>query len=213
VEQVLEPYLEASRAELVDGLTRVVSDPRVLAAFGTIPRHLFVHETQRSVAYDDRALPLTEGQTISQPSMIAIMLDALSAEPSQRALEVGAGSGYAAALLSTLVREVHAVEIRPALSWRARVALEKAKIDNVILHEADGSEGLPREAPFDRILVSAAAREVPAALVEQLAPFGRIAIPVGDDRGQTLRVGTRMRDGGIRWEERTACIFVPLISS
>ena len=213
MEQVLEPYLEASRAELVERLTRVVSDPRVLSAFATIPRHLFVDAARRATAYDDRALPLLDGQTISQPSMIAIMLDALAAEPSQRALEVGAGSGYAAALLSTLVREVHAVEIRPALSSLARVALERAKIHNVVIHEADGSEGLPSEAPFDRILVSAAAREVPAALIDQLAPLGRIAIPVGGEQGQTLRVGTRARNGGIHWEERTACIFVPLVST
>jgi protein-L-isoaspartate(D-aspartate) O-methyltransferase len=213
VDQVLEPYLEASRAELVEGLTRVVSDPRVLSAFETVPRHLFVDAAQRGAAYDDRALRLMDGQTISQPSMIAVMLDALAAEPSQRALEVGAGSGYAAALLSTLVREVHAVEIRPALSSLGRVALERAKIDNVVIHEADGSEGLPSEAPFDRILVSAAARAVPLALVEQLAPLGRIVIPVGGEEGQTLRVGSRMRDGGIHWEEGTACIFVPLVSA
>ena len=213
MEQALEPYLEASRAELVEGLTRVISDPRVLAAFERIPRHLFVGAAQRRAAYEDRALPLTDGQTISQPSMIAIMLEALAAEPSERALEVGAGSGYAAALLSTLVREVHAVEIRPALSSLGRAALERAKIGNVVIHEADGSEGLPSEAPFDCILVSAAARTVPAALVEQLAPLGRIAIPVGGDDGQTLRVGTRMRDGGIRWTERTACVFVPLVSA
>jgi protein-L-isoaspartate(D-aspartate) O-methyltransferase len=211
VDQALEPYLEASRAELVEGLTRVVSDPRVLSAFEAIPRHLFVGEAQRAAAYDDRALPLVDGQTISQPSMLAIMLEALAAQPSQRVLEVGAGSGYAAALLSTLVREVHAVEIRPALSSMARAALARAKIDNVVIHEADGSEGLPSEAPFDRILVSAAAREVPAALVDQLAPHGRVVIPVGTNQGQTLRVGARMRNGGIHWEERTACIFVPLV--
>jgi protein-L-isoaspartate(D-aspartate) O-methyltransferase len=213
VEHALEPYLEASRAELVEGLTRVISDPRVLAAFATIPRHLFVGAAQRAVAYEDRALPLMDGQTISQPSMIALMLDALATEPSQRALEVGAGSGYAAALLSTLVREVHAVEIRPALSSLARAALDRAKIGNVLVHESDGSEGLPGEAPFDRILVSAAARAVPAALVDQLAPLGRIAIPVGGEEGQTLRVGSRMRDGGMHWEERTACVFVPLVSA
>jgi protein-L-isoaspartate(D-aspartate) O-methyltransferase len=157
VEQSVEPYLEAGPAELARIVSRVVSDARVIAAFEAIPRHLFVGDEVRSVAYEDRALPLFDGQTISQPSMIAIMLEALAPKPTERALEVGSGSGYAAALLSTLVREVHAVEIRPALVAFSRRALPSAGVHNVTIDEADGSLGLPSEAPFDCILVSAAA--------------------------------------------------------
>ena len=140
------------------------------------------------------------------------MLAALATRPHYRALEVGAGSGYAAALLSTLVSEVHAVEIRPALLEFARTALARANVKNVVLHGADGSRGLPGEAPFDCILVSAAARTVPDPLVEQLAPGGRIAIPVGGGDGQTLRVGVR-RGALVDWDEQTACTFVPLLGS
>ena len=208
-----ERYLEARHSDLVDALAAVVSDERVLAAFRKIPRHLFVPDRRQWHAYDDRALALAEGQTISQPSMIAIMLEALAAEPHHRALEVGAGSGYAAALLSTLVEEVHAVEIRSSLLETARVALERAGVKNVVLHEGDGSAGLPKQAPFDRILVSAAATEVPPELVRELAPGGRIAIPVGDDRGQTLRVGSRDGEGPVAWSDRTACVFVPLVGA
>ncbi|HEX4341098.1 MAG TPA: protein-L-isoaspartate(D-aspartate) O-methyltransferase [Polyangiaceae bacterium] len=212
MEQSLEPYLEAGPPALARQVSRVVSDARVIAAFATIPRHLFVGAEEQWRAYEDRALPLFEGQTISQPSMIALMLEALAPEPGNRALEVGAGSGYAAALLSTLVGVVDAVEIKPALVAFARQALARASVKNVVLHEADGLGGLPELAPFDRILVSAAARELPPSLVDQLAPGGRIAIPVGGAEGQTLRVGVRHEDG-VRWEEQTPCTFVPLVGS
>ncbi len=212
VDQSLEPYPEAGLADLARRVSRVVSDARVIAAFRAVPRHLFVGDQERSLAYEDHALPLFDGQTISQPSMIAIMLEALATEPHHRALEVGAGSGYAAALLATLVREVHAIEIRPALVEFARRALLRADVRGVVLHVGDGSLGLPSEAPFDRILVSAAAREIPAALVEQLAQGGRIAIPVGGGDGQTLRVGIRHATD-VEWEERTPCTFVPLVGS
>jgi len=206
----METYLEAGPAQLATAVSRVVSDARVISAFEKIPRHLFVAEQERALAYEDRALPLFEGQTISQPSMIAIMLEALATEPSHRALEVGAGSGYAAALLSTLVREVHAVEIRPALVGFAKRALARAHVENVFLHEGDGSKGLPEAAPFDCILVSAAARHLPPALTEQLALSGHIAIPIGGMCGQTLHVGTRLEDG-VDWRESTPCTFVPLV--
>jgi len=189
-----------------------VSDPRVLEAFTRVPRHVFVSEDQRASAYEDRALPLVESQTISQPTMIAIMLDALGCQPGDRALEVGGGSGYAAAVLACLVAEVHAIEIRPQLAARARDNLSVLELTNVHVHVGDGRWGLPNLAPFQRILVSAGAPDVPSALVEQLGRGGRIAIPVDDGHGQTLQVGTRREDGQVEWTQSVACVFVPLVT-
>lgn len=200
-----------------DGLIAVVKstvaprDRRVLDALRRVPRHEFVPEPERSFAYQDRALPIGEGQTISQPSMIAVMLDTLACTPHSRVLEVGAGCGYAAALLSCLAAEVDAVEIRPALAERARATLAALGIENVRIHVADGSRGLPERAPFDRILVSAAPETVPPALVEQLALGGRIAIPVGDSWGQTLLVGHKDAVGLVTWHRDIPCMFVPLV--
>ena len=189
-----------------------IADERILNAFASVPRHEFLSELQRPLAYEDRALPLDEGQTVSQPSMIAIMLGELACEAGQRALEVGAGSGYAAALLGCLVAEVHAVEVRPGLARRARATLARLGTKNVHVVAGDGSLGLPEHAPFDRILVSAAPERVPEALLEQLAPGGQIAIPVGDDRSQTLLVGHKAHGTGIDWRRTVPCIFVPLVS-
>jgi len=189
-----------------------IQDARILSAFERVPRHVFLSEEQRDIAYDDRALPLEEEQTVSQPSMIAIMLDELKCEPTQRALEVGAGSGYAAALLGQLVAEVHAIELRPALAARARANLARSGASNVHLSVGDGSLGLAEHAPYDRILVSAAPNEVPGALLEQLAVGGRIAIPVGDERAQTLLLGEKTSTGELRWQRTVPCIFVPLVS-
>lgn len=201
------------RARLVRALAERsgVSDPRILAAFRAVPRHCFVPTELRALAYEDRALPLGEGQTISQPTMIAEMLAELAPKPDDRALEVGAGSGYAAALLSQLVAEVHAVEVLPALAERARGVLESLDYDNVTLVTGDGRLGLPELAPFDVILVSAFARSVPEALVAQLAPGGRLAIPVGTDDGQELVI-LRNTPSGISLTRRTPCVFVPLVA-
>jgi protein-L-isoaspartate(D-aspartate) O-methyltransferase len=189
-----------------------VMDRRIRAAFRAVPREAFVPPEQAGEAYKDRALPIGEDQTISQPSMIALMLDALKPAADERALEVGAGSGYAAAVLAGLVKEVDAVEIRPALAERAAQTLSELGIDNVQVHVGNGELGLPERAPYDVILVSAGARTTPRALVEQLAPGGRIAIPVGDRRGQRLLVGRRDA-AGVTWQRRVHCVFVPLVSS
>jgi protein-L-isoaspartate(D-aspartate) O-methyltransferase len=189
-----------------------IDDARILNAFATVARHEFLSEAQRAIAYDDRAVPLDEGQTVSQPSMIAIMLSELDCQAQHRALEVGAGSGYAAAVLGQLVSEVFAVELRPALAERARANVSRAGASNVHVVQGDGRWGLPDRAPFDRILVSAAPSEVPDALVAQLAPGGRIAIPVGDEHGQTLVVGEKTSQGSMLWERTVPCIFVPLVS-
>ncbi|MEO8904068.1 MAG: protein-L-isoaspartate(D-aspartate) O-methyltransferase [Polyangiaceae bacterium] len=190
----------------------VLTDTRILNAFAHVPRHVFLSEAQRPVAYEDRALPLDEGQTVSQPSMIAIMLSELACETGQRALEVGTGSGYAAAVLGQLVARVYGVEVRPTLAARARLSLERAGAHNVQVFTADGTLGLPEHAPYDRILVSAAPARVPDALIEQLVVGGRIAIPVGDAHSQTLIVGLKTSPANVEWRRTVPCIFVPLVS-
>ena len=206
-------YIESSRERLLRDLTRIVPKRRIVDAFAAVPRHLFVPQALSSVAYEDRALPLSHDQTISQPSMIAFMLSQLDPAPGDRALEIGAGCGYAAALLSRLVQRVDTVEIRPPLASLATSCLAKAGIDRVFVHEGDGSRGLPEQAPFDCILVSAGAERVPDALVAQLAPGGRIAIPVGaQEGGQVLSVGTKSADGShVEWLRSLPCLFVPLV--
>jgi protein-L-isoaspartate(D-aspartate) O-methyltransferase len=190
-----------------------IDDERILNAFASVPRHFFLSEAQSDIAYEDRALPLGEGQTVSQPSMVAIMLSELSCEPTQRALEVGAGSGYAAALLGQLVSEVYAVELLPALAALANQNLARAGARNVHVALGDGSFGLAAHAPYDRILVSAAPSEVPSALVGQLAAGGKIVIPVGDEHSQTLLLGEKTSAGELSWRRSVPCIFVPLVSS
>lgn len=206
--------LESRRERLAERIraSTQLDDARILRAFAEVPRHQFLSEAQFPFAYEDRALPLDDGQTISQPSMIAIMLKELDCQPGQRALEVGAGSGYAAAVLARLVAEVYTVELRPALAERAQASLERSGASNVHVILGDGSLGLPAHAPYDRILVSAAPSRVPGALVEQLAVGGRIAIPVGDEHGQTLLVGQKNGPSTIDWQRTVPCIFVPLVS-
>ena len=190
-----------------------IRDPRILSSFRSVPREYFVPEEQSAHAYEDRALPIGQGQTISQPSMIALMFQALVPLAHERALEVGAGSGYAAALLGTLVREVFALELIPELAERGRENLARAGVENVSLRTGHGEFGLPEFAPFDVILVSAGARSTPRSLVDQLAPGGRIAIPVGDESGQRLLLGRRTAAGFLEWERKTPCVFVPLVTA
>jgi len=189
-----------------------IHDPRILEAFRRVPRERFVPDGLVDFAYEDRALPIGEGQTISQPSMIALMLSALAPLPTDRALEVGAGCGYAAALLGELCQSVEGIEIRPELAARAGHTLSELDIENVRVRLGNGALGLPEQAPFDLILVSAGARAAPPELVEELAPGGRIAIPVGDRAGQHLFLGRREPGGELVWERRTPCVFVPLVS-
>jgi len=203
--------------EAADRLVRTIEasteihDPRILEAFRRVPRERFVPEELADFAYEDRALPIGEGQTISQPSMIALMLSALAPRATDRALEVGAGSGYAAALLGQLSESVEGVEIRPELAERAAHTLSELEIGNVHVRLGNGALGLPEQAPFDIILVSAGAASTPAELVEELGPGGRIAIPMGARAGQHLFLGQRQPNGALHWEKRTACVFVPLV--
>lgn len=171
----------AAEAQSTAGYTGIAAfAPKVMAALAAVPRHEFVPAEERISAYLDIPLPIGHGQTISQPYIVALMTDLLELEPGGKVLEVGAGSGYQAAVLAQLAREVHTVEIVPALARACRERLARLGIANVTVHEGDGAAGLPDEAPFDAIIVTAAARRMPSALVEQLESGGRMAIPLGE---------------------------------
>ncbi len=193
---------------------RGVCDARVLQAFRGVPRHAFVPPDLAAQAYDDRALPIAAGQTISQPYVVALMVEALSLKPRDRMLEVGTGSGYAAALCSRLAAEVYTVERVAELADLASARRTELGYANVHVRIADGTLGWPDEAPFDAILVSAGGPRVPAALESQLAMGGRLVIPVGARRGiqMLLRVTRRSAD---RLEREDLCevAFVPLVGA
>ncbi len=199
------------RGQLVETLQRKgVRDLAVLRAVREVPRHLFVPESVRHRAYDDAALPIGNGQTISQPWVQARYLELLALKGRERVLEVGTGSGYQTALLARLCDAVFSVERIPGLARSARTALELAGIRNVTVLVGDGTLGWRPFAPYDAILVAAASPEVPAPLVEQLAPGGRIVIPLGDRAGQTL---TLVQRDGDQLRTRTVADvrFVPLL--
>jgi protein-L-isoaspartate(D-aspartate) O-methyltransferase len=204
--------LERERANMVEYQLRRrgIADSRVLAAMGQVPREAFVPEAEKRNAYVDGALPLSHGQTISQPLMVAMSVEALRLEGDETVLEVGAGSGYQAAILSKLAKKVYAIEIIPELVANARRAIDSLGIDNVELICADGRKGWPDGAPYDGIVVAAAAEEVPPALIEQLKEGGRIVVPVGGRWGQSLQT-SRKRGDKLETEELCRCIFVPLV--
>jgi protein-L-isoaspartate(D-aspartate) O-methyltransferase len=188
-----------------------VTDERVLRVMSEIPREEFISLRLRRYAYDDRALGIECGQTISQPLVVALMTQALSPRPEEIALEVGAGSGYQAAVLSGLCRKVITLEREPALAEHASETLRRLGFANVEVAVADGSLGWPAEAPYDVILVAAAPREVPPALLEQLAEGGRMAIPVAfaADEPQDLRLYEK-RGGRVSYRSLFPVLFVPL---
>ncbi len=196
-----------------------IRDERVLAAMGSIPRHIFVEEALASRAYDDTALPLGFQQTISQPYVVARMIELLMARtdsaprPLGKTLEVGAGCGYQAAVLSMLTREVFAVERIEALLNRARKHLSQLRLNHVRFKHADGNRGLPEAAPFDTIILAAAAAAAPPALLEQLAPGGRLIMPLGGSgNDQVLCLFERDKESGMLKEFRYDAVrFVPLI--
>ncbi|RFT14898.1 MAG: Protein-L-isoaspartate O-methyltransferase [Candidatus Saccharicenans subterraneus] len=189
---------------------RGVKDRKVLRAMLKVPRHLFVPEQMKELAYGDEPLPIGEGQTISQPYIVAYMTEALRLRGRERVLEIGTGSGYQTAILAEIVREVYTVELIPELSARARAVLEKLGYRNIQFRVGDGTLGWPEHAPYEAILVSAAPASVPPALVEQLKPGGRMIIPVGTDF-QELVLVTRKETG---WDEQRliGVRFVPLIT-
>lgn len=189
---------------------RGIRDERVLRAMLALPRHRFVPPEMAHLAYEDNALPIGSGQTISQPYMVALMLEALELKGHERVLDVGTGSGYQAALLGLLAREVYSVEIVPALASSARTALESQGVTNVKVALGNGSIGLPQAGPFDAIIVAAGAPEVPNALTAQLAEGGTLVLPVGGRSYQEL-VRVRKRKGTTTRESITSCAFVPLV--
>lgn len=206
-------YEEARRRMVAEQLvSRGVRDPRVLEAMAEVPRHFFVDEPEREQAYDDCALPIGEQQTISQPYMVAYMTELLELQGRERVLEIGTGSGYQAAVLSRLAAEVFSIERIESLARRAEEVLGRLGYRNVSIRVGDGSLGWPEQAPFDGIIVTAGAPEIPRPLVEQLGPSGRLVIPVGDRRGQVLH-RVRRTDAGVEDLALTSCIFVPLIGA
>ena len=186
--------------------------PEVRRAMEHVPREAFVPPEHQGAAYDNRPLPIGHGQTISQPFVVALMVDLVDPRPEHVALEVGTGCGYAAAVLSLCVARVETVEVVPALAGRARERLARLGYLNITVHESDGNAGWPDEAPYDAIVVTAAAPDIPQALVEQLAPGGRMVIPVGRPfEAQELVVVEKDPLGGTRETAVLPVAFVPLV--
>jgi protein-L-isoaspartate(D-aspartate) O-methyltransferase len=190
--------------------SRDVSDERVLRAMERVPRELFVPEPLRSRAYDDAALPIGAGQTISQPYMVARICEALALRGDERVLDVGSGSGYQAAVLAELAAEIDTIERVPELAEVARANLDAAGYERVRVHVGDGSRGLAERAPFDAIAVAAAAPELPQTLYDQLEPRGRLVVPVGRRGIQRLEVIIRSPEGPAVIRS-VPCRFVPLV--
>ncbi len=188
---------------------RGLRDPRLLAAFESVPRHLFVPEEYRYAAHDDSPLPIGFSQTISQPYIVALMTDLLRLKGDERVLEIGTGSGYQAAILGMMAGDVHTVEYVPELAAGADKLLKELGMDNVHVHFGDGSLGWPEAAPYAGILVAAAAPQIPRALLEQLEDGGRLVLPVGGRGMQNLEVWER-KDKTFESKVETAVAFVPL---
>src|SRR5680860_662281 len=191
---------------------RGIADERVLAAMGEVPREEFVPQRSRSRAYSDSALPIGEGQTISQPWIVAAICQALELSGSERVLEIGSGSGYSAAVLARLAAEVVGIERHESLAAEARRALGALGVEKVELIVGDGSRGVPERAPFEAIAVHATAPAPPRTLLGQLADGGRLVVPIAADRADLLTV-FRRRGDELRREEIGPCRFVPLIGN
>jgi protein-L-isoaspartate(D-aspartate) O-methyltransferase len=205
-------HVPPERSQMVERQLRGrdITDQRVLDAMERVPRELFVPDDLRDRAFDDAALPIGAGQTISQPYMVARIAEELGLDGDERVLDVGTGSGYQAAVLAELADEVHTIERIPELAEQARANLAAAGYDNVTVHVGDGSRGLPENAPYDAIAVAAAAPSFPQALYDQLTLGGRLVVPVGGRRGQRLQVIVRSPEGPAVVRS-VPCRFVPLV--
>jgi protein-L-isoaspartate(D-aspartate) O-methyltransferase len=204
--------LAAARARMVREqlACRGIRDERVLRAFARVPRHLFVPDDFQAQAYEDHPIPIGEGQTISQPYMVALMTEQLRLQGHERVLEIGAGSGYQTAILAELALEVFAIERLPTLLESAQRRLQRLGYSHVQFSAGNGSLGWPGNAPFDAILVAAAAPRVPPALVDQLAEGGRLVLPVGPSDAQML-LRIEKHQGALQREDIAHCAFVPLL--
>lgn len=191
-------------------IPRGIRDERVLKAMKKIPRHLFVDESNQYKAYDDMALPIEEGQTISQPYMVAIMTELLELKGDEKVLEVGTGSGYQAAILAELSKEVYTIERFAVLIEKAEERFRFLGYNNIHTRVGDGTLGWPEEAPFDRVVITAATPAVPEPIMRQLSAGGIIVAPVGDRFSQQL-IKVKKSKGKLLEERHTPCVFVPLI--
>jgi protein-L-isoaspartate(D-aspartate) O-methyltransferase len=200
-----------ARARMVERhlAERGIKDPRVLDAFRTVPRDRFLPEKTRRHAYDDESIPIGEGQTITPPFDVAFMTEALHPQPTDKVYEVGTGSGYQAAILSRLVKDVYSVEIKEPLGKRAAVVLKELGYNNVHTRVGDGYAGWPEAAPFDAIIVTCAPQLIPKPLVDQLKDGGRMVIPVGDRFNQMVYLVTK-KDGKLTRKELRPTLFVPM---
>jgi protein-L-isoaspartate(D-aspartate) O-methyltransferase len=206
IDEIVEDMRSTSRAT-----GRAALDPRVINALRTVPRHLFVPENLRSAAYANRPLPIGHGQTISQPYIVALMTDLLRVDRDDVVLEVGTGSGYQAAVLSPLVKQVHTLEIIAPLAQQAKTRLHSLGYRNVVVRHADGYNGWKEGGSFDAIIVTAAATHIPPPLIQQLKPGGRMIIPVGGPFAtQSLMLVEKTKAGKVRTRQVLPVMFVPL---
>jgi protein-L-isoaspartate(D-aspartate) O-methyltransferase len=193
-------------------INRGIEDEKVIDAFAEVPREEFVGEKYKSSAYDDGPLPIGSGQTISQPYIVALMIDSLNLNEDDKVLEIGTGSGYAAAVLAKIVNEVYTIEKIDKLAEKAKERFKKLNYTNISTKVGDGTLGWEENAPYDGIVVSAAAPHVPEALINQLAESGKIIIPVGEDGGvQRLKLIKKTEDGTVNEENLDYVRFVPLL--
>ncbi len=206
-----EPYLELRQRMVREQISaRGITNPDVLRVMRETPRHLFVPAPVRSMAYQDHPVPIGHAATISQPYIVALMTDLLNPAKTDRVLEIGTGSGYQAAVLAQMVKHVYTIEIVPELAESARETLAQLGYSNITVRQGDGYKGWPEEAPFRRIILTAAPPEIPRALIDQLANRGRLVAPVGTGVHQTLVLVEKGPDGKIRRHSIIGVAFVPM---
>ena len=204
-----EARLEMVQNQLV---ARDITDPKVLRIMSTVPRHLFVPQRMQTRAYEDHPLPIGEGQTISQPYIVALMTQILGIQTGETILEIGTGSGYQAAVLSELTNNVYTIEIRPGLGLEAERRLKNLNYTEIHVKQADGYFGWPEVAPFDAIIITAAANHIPPPLIKQLKPGGRMILPLGSTTFfQTLTLIKKTKDGKLDVEHIATVTFVPMV--